>query len=458
MTPSYSHEDDEALLDELRRLHYEERAPESSRQRALEALPSRVASRASQSSLGSWRRWRDRVASAGSGGEGEGDRTPRAIHRPWARLALALALVLGIGVAHELGEQERSARSPSSSGEVSASAPQRGAARRAAESGADARCVGSEGRASPAAEPLDAEALAAGFTLHTFVQRGLGACWIMRRYLQYVPETAAAPAPPVLLLLWGSGDRSELALGGAPVRQVAALARREGLITVSASLVERQPAERAALDAGPPASPQELSEAGYLAQVVQDLQQRGVITEDSAIFLVGHGEGANLALQAAALRPDLYSGAAALMPGGSSPLPHLEPGARLSRVLFLSLEKSTRSLVHDWALALGISHDVIERSRPVVLAPPGAEPRPVHRRPGLEAAALEARVERFDLDSPVAGGASVRALFISKGGPSTLELPSSLAGSRAAERREPVVRGIDAVAEAWRFLSGARER
>jgi pimeloyl-ACP methyl ester carboxylesterase len=179
-----------------------------------------------------------------------------------------------------------------------------------------------------------------------------------------------------------------------------------------------------------------------------------VIAGDNRILLVGHGEGANMALHAAAQRPDLYSGVAALMPRAATAAPKLHADALLARVFFVSPEHSMRAVVHDWALSLGISHEAIEKARPVVLADRVSEGRNFSGDAPIALSSRSSRVNRFDIETNEAHGPKIRALFVSANAGQFVPMPE-------ADGPELVTdfgfrnQDIDSVEEAWEFLRGA---
>jgi pimeloyl-ACP methyl ester carboxylesterase len=384
------------------------------------------------------------------------------IERHWASGGLALATLLGFGAYHGFHEQPEVAivplAEPHRSGDHGpAAAPASGAAWFARDSSCPQEIYPKLPLFDPAA--TDPDVRRAGVTVHTFQQETRSCGPILRRYLEYVPEGARPRSrAPVVLILHGGADRAE------GMRQIQtrgrfeALARRDGFIAVYASAVPSADSDPVIPNVGRWQLTGELErqvdDLGYLERVTRDMQRRGVIAGDNRILLVGHGEGASMALHAAAQRPDLYSGVAALMPDAVMAAPKLDADALLRRVLFVSPDNSMSAVVHDWALSLGISHKAIEKALPLVLADRASEGHDFSGDVAIPQSSRSSRVTRFDIETSEADGPKIRALFVSANAGQFVPMPE-------ADRPELVMdfgfrnQDIDSAEAAWEFLRGA---
>jgi len=179
-----------------------------------------------------------------------------------------------------------------------------------------------------------------------------------------------------------------------------------------------------------------------------------VIAGDNRVLLVGHGEGATMALHAAAQRPDLYSAVAAVMPVAAIAAPRLEADAKLSRVLFISIGDEMRAAVHDWALSLGITHKAIEAARAQNLADRASEGRDYAGDALVALRSRSSRVRRVDIETSDDGGAKIRALFVSENAGRFVPMPQPDSAELVTEfgfRNQD----IDSADEIWSFLRGA---
>ena len=178
----------------------------------------------------------------------------------------------------------------------------------------------------------DPDVINAGLTVHTFETPSRGCGPIVRRYLTYVPPSLSNETrAPVLILLHGGPDRAENMRSIQTQRRFEVLAARHGFIVVYASAVPSKDSDPGVLNQGRWRTHgyvrPEVDDEVYLLRIVEDLLARRVIDGTNPVFLVGYAEGANMALQAAAYRPDLYSGVAAFMPYEMGPpFPQDVPG------------------------------------------------------------------------------------------------------------------------------------
>ena len=471
---------DEPLLDDLRQLHYADRAPDDFRERTFAAVRERSFRTSASARRAPFVQFASARLTASRDNLAEWAST---LLRPTAaltRLAVPLTLVLGVAALHQLWtgaprETVLPSAEPESAvpGDEPASNGQ-GAAPIARGSApgwsSEPSCPQNIYPKLPHFDPreTDADVRSAGVTVHTFVQPTRSCGPITRRYLEYIPSSVPfGTGAPVVLILHAGPDRAENMRSIQTQGRFETLARRDGFIAVYASAVPSPDSDVDVPNMGrwqlsEPATRQVDDEA-YLEQVLADLERRGVIGDGNAVFLVGHAEGALLALQAAAHRPDLYSGVAALMPNAESPVPAIGPESKLSRALFVALGEKERSVIHDWALALGITHAVIERARGVQL-PDRAEEGNGYA--GVSPSALRSRasrVNRVDLVSdepqpnPKRSGreVSVRALFVSDNAGQFVPMLEADDTPRLVETFGFRNRDIDAVDEAWSFLSEA---
>lgn len=448
--------DEDALLEELRQIHLGDRPSDAVRQRASRGVRERMAAEHEDAPLHEHagadthelvRGWTWMVRSRAAA---------------WVPWAVVISAVSGVGAIVALSQTtEPPAVALVAEPDPSSPGVERGLVRAPASSGASQQgpCPAGEANAGRAKQGEVARPLERGVVSpRSFEQSVPGACAVARRYLEYVPEGLALPAAaPVLVLIHDASDSAEDLRDVQTLRRFDELARRDGFIAVYASALPdstRRASRRWRLENDPEP---EIDDEAYLAQVLEDMRRRGVLGSDTPALLLGHGQGAELALRAAAHRPDLYYGVAALMPETSSEVvPQLGSEARLSRVLFMSRSRDSRAMVHDWALALGIPHVAIERSRPVPLPDRAVEGQAYADPDAVREGSLGSRVERFDLVAPDAGGPAVRALFISPNAGRSLPALSSEdePGESASGYRN---RDIDAAEEAWNFLRGALE-
>jgi polyhydroxybutyrate depolymerase len=421
--------DERRLLDELAELHRAERAPDMLRARLVARLSREPAPR---------RRAR------------------------WALPALA-AVVLGVVVsglfAGQLLERragpelslraEPSAERGTQPGAERATAP--GAARAPV---ASAGCPDYPGARDAAAllRTTEREVLLAGLAVHAVEQSSARCGVLQRRYLSYVPPSLPRRSSvPVLLVLHGATDDAERLWAFQTRRRFDELASRNSFIVIYPSalpVAAAAPSERRWLSGGDGT----IDDERYLQLIVGDLQRREVIAGSNDVYLVGHAEGAVMALQAVAHRPDLYAGAAALMPDVAVAPPALSSTDRLSKVLLVTQGELGAGMGAEWALALGVP-------RATVNAPlQAALPDRVKEGEGHDADRSQPRategstVESRDMSTLDGRGARVRVLAVHGAGrlwPNPL--PDDARSIEAHGLRNQDFDGAD---EAWRFFSG----
>jgi pimeloyl-ACP methyl ester carboxylesterase len=174
----------------------------------------------------------------------------------------------------------------------------------------------------------------------------------------------------------------------------------------------------------------EVDDVDYLRRVVEELGTRDIIDGSNDVFLVGHGDGAAMALDAAVQSPGLYAGVAAFAP---SNLAFIEPArarasARLSRVMIV-VEVPSRGTAEGWRLSM----PMFARRWAAAL---GLEPRVSGRiwnfgNPRQPTGTLE----QFDVSLPATGSYGVR-IYVAEGAvdaPDALHAWHYLTGVDAAD-------------------------
>lgn len=437
--PSLS--EDQRLLDELGQLHRAERAPVDFRQRLLARL---VEAPAVQP-----RRTFERRAARGV-----------AVVCASAAVALLMLARSFVGVPSKVlvGAEPRVA--PVSMEPTSSRGPAAlGAGRELAS--LPAVSLGCPQRLMPA-DPLrtDPDVIRAGLTVHTFKADTLSCGPIVRRYLAYVPKSLPTESSaPVLLILHGGPDRAENMRVIQTQRRFEALAARDGFIVVYASAVPSKDSDPKVPNEGrwrtaDYYNPQ-VDDEEYLLRVVEDLVTRRVTDGSNAVFLVGHAEGAAMALQAAAHRPDFYSGVAAFMPYKFTFSPFRQvAGARLSRALFVLLDGIGRETATDWASAFGVPQSSLREPRVVALPDRVVEGKGQPDVGAIARATRDSTVRRIDMSSAERGGPAVRVFDVEHAGhfwPASAPKDSERLIESFGFRNED----IDGADETWKFLSGA---
>lgn len=447
------------LLEDLRLMHAAERAPEAFKHRVIRAACERAVSAGPIEVRSVLEAFVFNRISTLREALGRSLATIGRIDVRWAHFGLALGTLAVIGVARELWDDPDAAIVPLAEPSTqSHAAPAAGTARSSSVAlQMGAACPQAIYPLRPPFDPAstDAGVREAGVTLHTFLQETRSCGQVTRRYLEYVPPGRSASHAPVVLILHGSRDRAEGMRQVQTRERFEALARRDGFIAVYASAVPASDSDPNVPNVGRWQLEGELErqvdDLGYLERIVRDMQRRGVIAGNNRVLLVGHAEGATLALHAAAQRPDLYSGVAAVMPAAAIAAPRLEADAKLSRVLFISLGDDMRAAVHDWALSLGITHKAIEAARAVNLVDRASEGRD-HASVALRS--RSSRVRRVDIETSDDQGAKIRALFVSENAGRFVPMPGPDRPELAADfgfRNQD----IDSAEEAWSFLRGA---
>jgi poly(3-hydroxybutyrate) depolymerase len=264
----------------------------------------------------------------------------------------------------------------------------------------------------------------------------------------------------VLLVLHGGPDRAEGMWAIQTRRRFDVLASRNSFIVVYANAVPGH-----GTDPLLPRLPNEgrwhvqedvskaVDDEEYLQLVVEDLLRREVIDGRNDIYLVGHAEGAMMALQAAAHRPDFYTGVAALMPYYQASPPTLLHDARLSKVLFVALDDLGTRMAQHWALALGIPQSSIDASELGALPDRVKEGFDYELDGSMPLSTRDSTVELMDLRSPEPKGPNVRMFDVHRA--------SHFWPNPTADDDERLVdsvgfrnQDIDGADETWRFFSG----
>jgi poly(3-hydroxybutyrate) depolymerase len=436
----------EALLDELRRSHRAEPAPAELRQRLLERAEPQAFSG------GGWNGGRSFAARAGSLARG----VPLA-RRP---LALALAALLALGVALH------SASSGWFGGDAGTESPPELAVGPEPRGSAPLRiepAVSSAPGEPPAREPvrlLDGKLAAPcplaslprgavrrpqhsglpGFTAHTFEQT-LPSCGpITRRYLELVPPgLARRTRAPVVILLHDAGEAAETVHAQKSRLNFEDIAQRNEIVLIYANAA---PGLATSIHIGDSGAWQtdrrthgEIDDEDYLRRIAEDLGTRDVIDANSDIFLVGYGDGAAMALDAAVRSPGLYAGVAAFAPSNLASVEPARPraGARLSRVMMV-IDIPSRAageawylgvpaLARRWADALGLEQKVS-----LSVSNFGDPKRPT------------GTVQQFDVSLPATGSSGVRIYLIDgkvTHAPSALHAWNYLTGIDGADANAP---------------------
>jgi poly(3-hydroxybutyrate) depolymerase len=430
--------DDRLLLRELAQLHAAERAPELSRQRLIQRLSE----------------------------EPGLSNVPRTNHT--LRLlvfGLAAAVILGVGVYR--AEWANRMAVPVSSVSPEPRAPALSPAEQDIPGRVAATVTGDEARLPVPdcpqrrmhyAKQTDPDVLRAGLTLHTFETDTESCGAITRRYLEYVPKKLPKDSPaPVLLLLHSGPDRAEGMRSIQTRRGFERLARRDGFIVVYASAVPSNDSDPNVPNEGRWRTqgfynPQ-VNDEEYLQQVVEDMLTRRVIDGTNPVFLVGHAQGASMALEAAAHRPEFYAGVAAVMAYSFPPLgPEAVPGTRLSRALFVTQDAIGRLRTDAWAEALGVPRGEIVEPRVIQLPDRVIEGKGHASGGPIADSTRESTVQRIEMRSPDRDGPAVRLFDISHAGhfwptpaPHDSERLIELYGFRNED--------IDTAEEIWSFFS-----
>jgi poly(3-hydroxybutyrate) depolymerase len=229
--------------------------------------------------------------------------------------------------------------------------------------------------------------LSDALTLHTFEQTTPNCGPLTRRYLSYVPEKlGGASDAPVVFTLHGSSANAESFLQLMARGRLEELAERDGAIIVHGNAAPGAYTQTDLPNSG--AWRQDYFDDGqvddveYLLLVLDDLQTRGVIAGDNAVYLLGLSNGGGMVMEAAKRLPTRFAGVAPLMPfDGYAPFAAPELGGTgLRRVIFgyapgdPGVPEDYNELFSQvpamWGAAMGLSQQVLES--PVVTALPDA--------------------------------------------------------------------------------------
>jgi poly(3-hydroxybutyrate) depolymerase len=409
----------EALLDELRRSHRAEPAPAELRQRLIERAERQAFSGGAHGA-------RSFAAGAGS--------LARGVSLARGPLGLALGALLALGVALHTGSSGwfGGGAGSASPPEIAVGPEPRGSAPLRIEPSVS--LAPSEPQARESVRLLDGRPAAPcplaslprgavrrpqhsglpGFTAHTFEQT-LPTCGpITRRYLELVPPgLARRTRAPVVILLHDAGEAAETVHAQKGRLNFEDIAQRNELVLVYANAAPGLATSVHIGDSGAWQTDRrthgEIDDEDYLRRIVEDLGTRDVIDASSDIYLVGYGDGAAMALDAAVRSPGLYAGVAAFAP---SNLAFVEPArprasARLSRVMIM-VEVPSRGTTEGWRLSM----PMFARRWAAAL---GLEQRVSSRRwnfenPGQPSGTLE----RYDVSLPATGSYGVR-IYVAEG-------------------------------------------
>ncbi|HTV18612.1 MAG TPA: hypothetical protein VMG12_08080 [Polyangiaceae bacterium] len=371
------HRQRQALLDELRRQHRAEPAPEALRRRLLERAERgeegfRAVPREQRLDWRSLSRW--------FGG----------VERP--RVALGAVAALGVAVALRWGwsaSLSERAGTIASAPELAVGPEPRGAPAPHAEPAAPSLSTDESGvlargmsvrmqpcpltELPPGAVIMPQKLGAPGLMVSTFEQQTLSCGPITRRYLQQrLPVLPKRTHAPVLILLHDAGESAELmfAREGFDYERIA---RESGALLIYANAAPGAATNPSVANSGSwhtdPRTSLQVDDEDYLRGIIADLTVQHVIDGENDVYLIGYGEGGAMALQAAARRAG-YPGVAAFSPSNRA---SIEPsperiGGRLTRVM-LVLDSSSPwrtgmpRVARRWASALGLQPKVVGRVR-----------------------------------------------------------------------------------------------
>ncbi len=281
-----------------------------------------------------------------------------------------------------------------------------------------------------------------GLTVHLLEMRASRCGTLTRRYLRYVPPSVAGKTnPPIWILLHDTGESAESMRREETRWHFDALAEREGFVVVYANAAPGLETDPNVTNSGgwqtSDRSSPYVDDDLYLERVVANVRAQLGHSSEGPVYLAGRVRGADMALAAAAYRPDLYSGVAAFHPLGFTEAPREVRRPRLTRALFVFLGESpgtggvgAREVVQRWAAALGVPREA-EWSRMKA----AREPRP-HI------------VEQVDFAVQASSGPAARLLVLERVGD-----PFPAPGAYALI--EGKSSGMQGAEETWRFLTGA---
>jgi hypothetical protein len=324
-------------------------------------------------------------------------------------------------------------------------APKHGARRRSLEDLGSRPCPRDEVTAGATIAPMetDFDSRRVGLAVRVLEIETRRCGWLTRRYLEYAPASVAGkPNPAIWILLHDTHESAETMRTEETRWYFDALAEREGFVVVYANAAPGLDTDPKVPNSGgwqtSERSSPHVDDDLYLERVVADVKRRmGSAGNVSPIYLAGRVGGADMALAAAAYRPDLYSGVAAFMPLSFSEPPRDVRRLRLTRALFVFLGESpgtggsaAREVVENWAVALGMPRGSGRERTKVVLK----------TRPHV--------VQQLDFAVEASSGPAARLLVLDRASD-----PFPMPGAYALiDGRGTGMRGAD---EAWRFLTGA---
>jgi poly(3-hydroxybutyrate) depolymerase len=190
--------------------------------------------------------------------------------------------------------------------------------------------------------------------------------------LTYVPRRLAArTSAPIVIALHGWGSSAESFRDFQTHAGFEPLADRDGFIVVYGNAAPGSATSVRVPNSGawrqPRTADDEVDDVAYLDTVLDDLRSRQIVDGSNRVFLVGQSNGGGMVIEAARLRPNRYTGFAAMMPfAGLSPAsPAVLDVGHLSRILFAysatdpglpaGYVSTLRPLADRWAAALGFS-------------------------------------------------------------------------------------------------------
>jgi poly(3-hydroxybutyrate) depolymerase len=274
-----------------------------------------------------------------------------------------------------------------------------------------------------------------GFTAHTFEQTLPSCGTITRRYLELVPPgLARRTRAPVVIVLHDAGEAAETLHARRSRLNFEDIAQRNAMVLIYANAAPGLATSAGVADSGAwqtdTRTHGEIDDEDYLRRIVEDLGTRDVIDGNTDVFLVGQGDGASMALEAAVRSRGLYVGVAAFAPTN---LAFTEPAlprasASLSRVMIVvdAPARGTGEAWHlgmtryaqRWAAALDLEQKVAFRAWNF------GDPR----QP-------TGSLQRFDVSPPATGSSGVRIYLVEY-------------------LREGVVKARPSALHAWDYLTG----
>jgi poly(3-hydroxybutyrate) depolymerase len=253
-----------------------------------------------------------------------------------------------------------------------------------------------------------------GFTAHTFEQMTPSCGPITRRYLELVPSgLARRSSAPVVILLHDAGEAAETLHSQKSGLNFEDLARRNAIVLIYANAAPGLATSVGLADSGAwqtdPRTHGEVDDEEYLLRIVTDLGARDIIGGSNDVFLVGYGDGAAMALDAAVRSSGVFAGVAAFAPSDPTLAAPARPRAsgRLSRVM-LVLEVPPRGTADAWFSTM----PVLAQRWAAVL---GLEPKVVGRKWNFgDPKKPTGSLAQFDVSLPATGSFGVR-VYITEG-------------------------------------------